>query len=332
MVISQTQAVSREVKAQACRVSVRDVHAQEVAAMCRVMEDLAAEGHGHQAGHPQPQPQPQPQPPTVSRPLPVLPDDVVGSILDSVAKTATRQEIPNVRLVNKYLAGTVTRVSPRWPVQPLVRVGPSAVHGQGVFSCRAFATNDVIGRHKGTILVGRRFPSDMVTNPLTFQFKGYLDIAGEKVWRVMVPPAEQPPPLIQPFDFVNHACCKHANCIYMEVTSTHALNTKVVVTGDSLASASQAMRRDVMHTVAKTSVYVFCAAPIAEGEELLTNYAWYRSVRKVNCVLVVGVVTVVHENRRLDAFRTTRLRLRSAPGWGGAVALGPESMFAGALG
>eukprot|EP00873_Tetraselmis_striata_P028188 jgi/Tetstr1/448452/TSEL_035720.t1 len=174
------------------------------------------------------------------------------------------------------MAEAVTRLSPRWPVQPRVLVRPSAVHGLGVFSTRAFGINDVIGRHRGTALVGQSFPSELVTKPLTFQLKGQIDVGGEKVWRVMVPPADNPPALLQPFHYVNHACCEHSNCIFMEVTSTHALHTRVSVTGEALASAPEATRLEVLRSVGKISVYVFCASPIAEGEELLTNYAWYR--------------------------------------------------------
>lgn len=42
MVISQKEAVSREVRTLACRVSVRDVHAREVEALRLVTDDLAA--------------------------------------------------------------------------------------------------------------------------------------------------------------------------------------------------------------------------------------------------------------------------------------------------
>lgn len=266
-------ALYTSVKAQVCRKSVVSMHAKEVAAYGMVTRDLAqsrkSSGDIDTLGD-------LALPPATTRLLPGLPDDVVKLIFAFVAQEATCGEIPNVRLVNKHMAKTVPEISPRWPVRPLVEVRPSSVHGRGVFSTRAYEKNEVIGRHKGKFVVGRSFPSEMVTNHLTFQLKKDIEINGARAWCIMVPPNESPPASIQPFFYINHACSSHANCVFMEVKSTHALNQKVILSNDLKTSMSDPSQLSSLRDVVRTSVYVFGTSPIKEGEELLTNYNWYR--------------------------------------------------------
>lgn len=233
------------VDARACRDSVRRLHAREVEVARAVARDAAGSAVGTIVSSSPfaaaPDTDTNTDPDAVAPytdPLPSLPADVVECIFSWVAKEPTRSEIPGVRLVNKKLAEMVPWLSPRWPVQSSVEVRPSPVDGRGMFSTDRLPANASIGRHTGTLLVvSKRFPSHMVSAPMAFQLKKPVAMNPARDWCMMVSPQTDPPPLIQPPQYVNHACSAHAKCMLMEAKASHSMRPYAVVSERSSRAA-----------------------------------------------------------------------------------------------